>query len=65
MLDGLPSVPALSHDEATHLLDAHRLHGHGLGWIDVHLLAAATLADTPLLTLDARLAAAQVKVARR
>ncbi len=65
MLAGLPSVPALSHDEAMHFLDVHRLAGRGLGWIDVHLLAAAALADLPLWTLDARLAAAHVRVAKR
>ena len=30
--------------------------GRGLGWIDVHLLAAATLARIGLWTLDKRLA---------
>jgi hypothetical protein len=30
-------------EEALHFLDHHRLMGRGLGYIDVHLLAAATL----------------------
>jgi predicted nucleic acid-binding protein len=63
MLGGLPSVHALSEDEAMHFLEAHRLHGHGLGWIDMHLLGAAVLADVPLFTLDVRLAAAHARVA--
>ena len=65
MLAGLPAVVTLSHDEALHFLQARRLEGHGLGWIDVHLLAAAALADLPLWTLDRRLAAAQAQVAKR
>jgi hypothetical protein len=65
MLGGLPAVQELSHNEAMQFMDAHRLHGRGLGWIDVHLLGAAVLADVPLATLDARLAAEYEKVARR
>jgi predicted nucleic acid-binding protein len=65
MLGGLPSVHELSHAEAMHFLETHRLQARGLGWIDVHLLAAAVLADVPLFTLDARLAAEYEKVARR
>jgi len=64
MLGGLPSIPELSQKEVLHFLEAHRLSGHGLGWIDVHLLASATLADMPLFTLDAQLAAAHTRVGR-
>jgi predicted nucleic acid-binding protein len=32
------------------------LMGRGLGWIDVHLLASATLAPTTFWTADKRLA---------
>ena len=65
MLGGLPTLQSLSHDEAVHFLDAHRLHGHGLGWIDVHLLAAAALAEVPLWTLDRRLMAAHATVSKQ
>lgn len=51
-LSALPSAPIASHDEALALVEAHRLHGAGLGWVDVHLLAAARLASVPLWTLD-------------
>jgi hypothetical protein len=59
MLAGLPEVKTLAHDEVVHYLHAHRLEERGLGWIDVHLLAAAALAGVRLWTLDRRLAAAQ------
>ena len=62
MLSALPSAPVVSHEEAMHFLDSHRLAGSGLGWIDVHLLAAARVADVRLWTLDARLANANRRV---
>jgi predicted nucleic acid-binding protein len=65
LLAGLPAVPGPSHEEALHFVDTHRLHGTGLGWVDVHLLAASVLAGVPLWTLDRRLAKAQARIGRR
>jgi predicted nucleic acid-binding protein len=39
LLETLPSVPVATHDEVLALVDRHHLHGAGLGWIDMHLLA--------------------------
>jgi predicted nucleic acid-binding protein len=58
LLQALPAAPTLEHAEVLHFIDAHQLQGRGLGWIDMHLLAAAKLAHVPLWTLDRRLAAA-------
>ena len=55
-LAALPQVPAVPHPEVLAFIAARRLMGRGLGWIDVHLLAAALLAKTPFWTLDTRLA---------
>jgi hypothetical protein len=33
----------------------NRLHGLGLGWVDMHLLAAARLGASELYTLDRKL----------
>ncbi|MGH8133085.1 MAG: type II toxin-antitoxin system VapC family toxin [Steroidobacteraceae bacterium] len=55
-LAALPHVPVVPHGEVLAFIDARRLAGRGLGWIDVHLLAAATLARIPFWTLDKRLA---------
>lgn len=63
LLTHLPALPALSHDEALHFLDARKLSGRGLGWIDVHLLASAVASRVTLWTLDRHLAAAQSLVA--
>ena len=44
-----------AHQEAISLTHAHRLHGKGIGWIDVHLIATALRDDIGLLTADVRL----------
>ncbi len=51
-LAALPQVRAASEREVHHLLEAHRLWGTGLGWIDLHLLASAALSGWTLLTAD-------------
>jgi hypothetical protein len=38
-----------------HVIEAHRLFGRGLGWIDVHLLASAALSTSRLWTFDGAL----------
>ena len=48
----LPAAALASHEEAMSLLERHRLHGRGLGWMDVHLLASALLSGARLLTDD-------------
>ncbi|MHB1328288.1 MAG: type II toxin-antitoxin system VapC family toxin [Gemmatimonadales bacterium] len=58
LLDRLPTAPAATHNEAIKFLEAHRLMGLGLGYIDIHLLAAAMLGGIAFWTLDKRLAQA-------
>jgi predicted nucleic acid-binding protein len=56
MLHGLPQVDRAEDDEVMHLINAWKLPGSGLGYIDVHLLASLRL--TPgarLWTRDKRL----------
>jgi len=52
LLEALPEVPTARHDEVMMLIDRHDIAGTGLGWVDAHLLASATLSGTPLWTLD-------------
>ncbi|CAN5879660.1 PIN domain-containing protein [soil metagenome] len=55
----LPSAVAASDTEVLELIEHHRLMGRGIGYVDVHLLAAALLtADASIWTFDARLASA-------
>jgi predicted nucleic acid-binding protein len=62
LLQALPALPVIEHAEVLEFVDAHRLFGRGLGWVDMHLLASARLARTALWTLDKRLAAAGVEL---
>lgn len=63
-LNHLPGVPAVSHEEALHFIEAQHLAGRGLGWIDVHVVAAAVASAVAFWTLDRRLAAAYALVAQ-
>jgi len=58
LLEALPTVPLLDHEDVLHFIDVQHLHGRGLGWIDIHLLASARVAGLPLWTLDRRFALA-------
>jgi len=62
LLGALPGVPLAEHEEVLALAGAHKLHGQGLGWIDMHLLASTLLARCPLWTLDRRLEATAVRM---
>ena len=54
-LDALPRAPQATAAEVRTLLERHALFGHGIGWVDAHLIASALLANVPLWTLDRRL----------
>ena len=59
LLQDLPAAAVAESDEVLGFIDRHELHGKGIGYVDVHLLAAAALAgDTKLWTRDKRLLAA-------
>jgi predicted nucleic acid-binding protein len=49
-------APRVPHREVVTFVRARRLHGRGLGWIDVHLLASALVGRLTLWTADQRLA---------
>jgi predicted nucleic acid-binding protein len=55
LLGALPQIPAVTSEEAIRFIDAHRLTGKGLGWVDVHLLASAYASGERLWTRDRRL----------
>jgi len=64
MLKALPAAIEARHEEALHLIEFHRLMGQRLGYVDVHLLAAALLTSVPLWTSDKSLkdAAARLRI---
>ena len=56
---GLPSTIVADHDEILHFIDQERLFEAGIGYVDVHLLAATRLTlEATLWTRDKRLQAA-------
>lgn len=62
LLEALPKVPLADHEEVLDFIGVQRLRGRGLGWVDVHLLASARLANLPLWTLDRRLTSAAAEL---
>ena len=52
LVSALQACEEVEHGEVLAMLEAHRLMGSGLGWVDVHLLAAARLSGERLWTLD-------------
>ena len=57
-LGRMPKCKVALDAEVLRLLETHRLWGHGLGWVDLHLLASTLLSGCRLRTLDKRLAKA-------
>lgn len=56
MLNSLPATAMASHEEALRFISNFSLAGRGLGYIDIHLLAAVSLTPgTSLWSKDKRL----------
>jgi predicted nucleic acid-binding protein len=51
-LQSLPMAILAEDGEVLKFIENHQLMGKGLGYIDVHLIAAAVLTDVPLWTFD-------------
>jgi predicted nucleic acid-binding protein len=59
LLSNLPQATVATAPEVLAVIDRHRLHGRGIGYVDAQLLAAALLTPTAgLWTSDRRLSAA-------
>ncbi|HEX9562888.1 MAG TPA: type II toxin-antitoxin system VapC family toxin [Gemmatimonadaceae bacterium] len=58
LLAELPVAATATHSEVLAFIEARHLMGRGLGYVDVHLLAAASIEGVPLWTFDKRLDAA-------
>jgi predicted nucleic acid-binding protein len=54
-LQALPQAIPAEHEEVLQFIENYRLMGKGLGYIDIHLLAAAFLTKVALWTLDKKL----------
>jgi predicted nucleic acid-binding protein len=58
LLQSLPMAPTIEFDEFLFFIDRNHLMGKGIGFIDVHLLAASQLIGVPLWTADKMLKSA-------
>ena len=58
LLQELPRPPLVEFDEFLFFVDQNKLHGRGIGFVDIHLLASAKLGQLSLWTGDKRLQAA-------
>jgi len=54
LLQAMPQLPVASDDEVLFFIERQLLAGKGIGYLDVHLLAAAMLGSARLWTLDKR-----------
>jgi predicted nucleic acid-binding protein len=56
LLRDLPAAAVAEDDEVLRFIDNHALHGRGIGYVDVHLLAAVALTEgATLWTNDKKL----------
>jgi hypothetical protein len=51
-----------SRSEILYFIDKHQLMGIGLGYVDIHLLASASLSSVPLWAQDKKLSEAADKM---
>lgn len=55
LLQALPQLPMATDKEVLFFMDTHALMGRGIGYVDMHLLAAVQLGAKRLWTRDKRL----------
>jgi predicted nucleic acid-binding protein len=55
LLNQLPMTIQAKHEEMLEFIDANRLMGRGLGYVDIHLSASAILTGVTMWTLDKKL----------
>jgi predicted nucleic acid-binding protein len=52
LLRALPEAHLVEHEEVMGFVDARRLYGRGIGWVDAHLLASTLLTGCGIWTFD-------------
>lgn len=57
LLHALPSAPRVEDDEILFFIEERKLSGHGVGLIDIHLLASSLIGRHKFWTKDKRLKA--------
>ncbi len=62
LLQQLRSVAVAEHEEVMIFIEARKLHGRGVGYVDAHLLAAAAIERCQLWTVHKPLRAAAMSI---
>ena len=62
LLQALPHTPLINFDEYLFFIERHKLFDKGIGFIDIHLLASAKLAQVKLWTFDKRLRSTAIEL---
>jgi predicted nucleic acid-binding protein len=62
LLQQLPMAAVAEFDEILGYIERHDLHGKGIGYVDVHLLASTAIGGTKLWTRDRRLRAVALEL---
>ena len=57
LYEAMPRASMVPHPEVVAFVRDRDLHGRGVGWVDIHLLASALVGRLRLWTVDPRLAA--------
>lgn len=60
-IENLPTAIEASHAEVIAFIESHKIHGKGVGYMDVTILCSAILSGFQLWTLDKRLDALSKK----
>lgn len=55
LMQSLPMLEAVEDEELLIFIEHNKMMGQGLGFVDIHLMAAAVMADIPLWTQDKKL----------
>lgn len=51
----IPNIPEIPSEEVMEFIEIRKLHGRGLSWVDIQLLASCLASGRDLLTEDSRL----------
>ena len=62
LIEALPAAPVATHGEVMTIIERQHLHGTGLGWVDIQLLASARLSRQSLWSADRRLRETAVRL---
>ncbi|MBD3341380.1 MAG: PIN domain-containing protein [Candidatus Lokiarchaeota archaeon] len=62
LLQALPHVNTISHEELLILIERHQFMGKGLGYVDISLLGSALISDCLLWTMDKALRQAAIEL---